>query len=300
MTATQVLPSPVAAEAAAGLAEVITGATANKSGPQRWQPERLWADLAAGGWTSLADGDAPGADGDLAWYDLTVVVEAWGRALVGLPLVPTLVVRRWLADRPDADAAIAIPVPEFDTTLLPYADTAALMLDGTTAVPLPDVSETNTWCPSMPIATTSAIAALPTRVALDLAVLTLAEAVGVADRALQEAVEYAKIRKQFDRPIGSFQAVKHRLADMHCNVELARSGVTWFATQREEMAGTVGTVLQMCSTVVEGAVQVFGGIGYTWECDLHFTLRHIAQAHRVITALVESAQLPDAPQIVVG
>lgn len=300
MAVDQILPSPVAAEAVAGLSDVVKGVTAAQTGAQRWQPAGLWPALADGGWTSLADADEPGGTGDVGWYDLAVVAEEWGRALVGLPLLPTLVARRWLADRPGPGAAISIPVPEFGATLVPYADTAELILDGEQAVGRPAIGELSSWCPTLPLATTSATPALPVAVALDLAVLTLAEAVGVADRALHEAVEYAKIRRQFDRPIGFFQAVKHRLADMHCNVELARSGVTWYSAHPEEMAGTVGTVLQMCSTVVEGAVQVFGGIGYTWECDLHFALRHVAQAHRIVTALVASAQLPVAQLTVVG
>jgi alkylation response protein AidB-like acyl-CoA dehydrogenase len=300
MAVTQVLPSPVAGEAVAGLVEIVQDAVTDQTGDQRWRPDHLWSELAKGGWTALADADSPGAEGDLAWYDLTVVAEAWGRSLVGLPLIPTLVARRWLKERPAVDVAIGIAVAEFESTLLPYADAVSCVFDLHGVVERPELGDLDRWCPTMPMATAAHAQPLPVPVALDLAALTLAEAVGVADRALTEAVEYAKIRKQFDRPIGSFQAVKHRLADMHCNVELARSGVTWFCSAPEQMAGTVGTVLQMCSNVVEGAVQIHGGIGYTWECDLHFAMRHVAQAHRVVTALVAGAGLPDAPQIVVG
>jgi alkylation response protein AidB-like acyl-CoA dehydrogenase len=297
----ELLPSPLAFEAAQALGELASGATENRTGDERWQPPGLWRALAAGDWTTLADGPTPGADGELGLLDLCTVAEAWGRALVGLPLVGTLAARRWLAERPDADVAMTVPVEEFGSrVVITHPQQVTMVLDGDAAVPVGQLGDVDAWCPTLPLATASATFTVPGPAALDAAVLWMAETVGVADRALQEAVEYAKVRKQFGQPIGAFQAVKHRLADMHCNVELARSGVAWYCSEPRSMPGTVGTVLQMCSTVVEGAIQVFGGIGYTWECDLHFALRHVAQSHRLITALVDSAGLPLPALVTVG
>jgi len=107
---------------------------------------------------------------------------------------------------------------------------------------------------------------------------TVADAVGAADRALELATEYAKVRRQFDRPIGSFQAVQHLLADMLRNVELARSGV--YAALRLadsddhaafHRAATVAKAFASDALyrVTADAIQVFGGIGFTWEHDAH-------------------------------
>ena len=280
---TRYLPSQLGQEVTEAIALMAAEGT---RGEQRWSPPQLWRELAAGGWTQLADGDQPGADAEVSLFDLCVMAEAWGRALVGLPLLPTLAARRWLTDRPDADAAVGLLVPEHGHLLRLYPAQAALVVgaEGTAAVATAD--PTDGYAPSLPlsIVDTSAGPVAPAGALRDYALLAVAEAVGAADRALQGAVEYAKTRFQFDRPIGSFQAVKHTLADMHRDVELARSGVTWFSNQPEDMAGSAPYVLQLCSSVVERAIQIYGGIGYTWECDLHWSLRHVAQAHRVVSA----------------
>ncbi len=77
------------------------------------------------------------------------------------------------------------------------------------------------------------------RVLDDVSVGLAAELVGVADRALDEAVEYAKVRVVFDRPIASFQSVKHRIVDMYHSLEMARAGVhfaAWAAGHRSPRA----------------------------------------------------------------
>ena len=106
----------------------------------------------------------------------------------------------------------------------------------------------------------------------------VADAVGAADRALELATEYAKVRRQFDRPIGSFQAVQHLLADMLRNVELARSGVyeaLRLADGDDRAAFHRGaTVAKAFASdalyrVTADAIQVFGGVGFSWEHDAH-------------------------------
>ncbi|MEV2236884.1 acyl-CoA dehydrogenase family protein [Micromonospora sp. NPDC049891] len=109
------------------------------------------------------------------------------------------------------------------------------------------------------------------------AVLLAAEAVGVAERALAFAVEHATVRTQFGRPIGSYQAVSHRLAECYADVELARSLVWRAAAAHDGPAGgpadaTASAVfagrraaVQTCET----AVQVCGGMGVTWDFPVH-------------------------------
>ncbi|MFN8037362.1 MAG: acyl-CoA dehydrogenase family protein [Acidimicrobiia bacterium] len=113
------------------------------------------------------------------------------------------------------------------------------------------------------------------------AVFTAAEMLGGAGRALDLAVQYAKDRVQFDKPIGSFQAIKHRCADMLVDVEGMRSTVYWAAWSigagTADASVAASTAKIWCSDaskrVMASALQVHGGIGFTWEHDLHFFLK---------------------------
>jgi alkylation response protein AidB-like acyl-CoA dehydrogenase len=117
---------------------------------------------------------------------------------------------------------------------------------------------------------------------LDRAAVALAvESVGVAQRLLELAVDYAKDRVQFGRPIGSFQAVKHTLVDVHVDVELARS-VAWsaldaWATGSPDLPAQASLAKSFCTEVAVSAAnrctQVFGGIGFTWEHPAHLYLK---------------------------
>jgi hypothetical protein len=119
-------------------------------------------------------------------------------------------------------------------------------------------------------------------------VVSAAESVGVAQRAMEMAVEYAKERKQFDRPIGSYQAVSHACAQMLLEVESARSAVYWAAWALDFEPETAPLAVACAKAyagdagrrVPRAALQVHGGIGFTWEHDLHFFLkRGEANAH---------------------
>ena len=113
------------------------------------------------------------------------------------------------------------------------------------------------------------------------AVYACAEMLGGAARVLDLAVEYAKDRVQFGRPIGSFQAVKHRCADMLVDVEGMRSATYWAAwCVGGRRPGRVGRRVDGQDLVrrrVEAGdgvgLQVHGGIGFTWEHDLHLFLK---------------------------
>ena len=113
---------------------------------------------------------------------------------------------------------------------------------------------------------------------LDLAVIALAaEMVGGAQRCLDMSVDYAKTRVQFGRPIGSFQAIKHKCADMLLEVESARSAAyyaAWAAAAgSDERAAVASLAKAFCSEAYYNAaaenIQIHGGIGFTWEHDAH-------------------------------
>ncbi|HTI76502.1 MAG TPA: acyl-CoA dehydrogenase family protein [Mycobacterium sp.] len=117
----------------------------------------------------------------------------------------------------------------------------------------------------------------------DVLIAHAADALGAATAVMNLAVDYAKVRRQFDQPIGSFQAVQHLCVDMYETVELARSGVLhalWAAdaAQAEERhlaAVRARAFATQLATVADTAIQVFGGIGYTWEHDAHLYLKRL-------------------------
>ncbi|MEV7039743.1 acyl-CoA dehydrogenase family protein [Amycolatopsis sp. NPDC051061] len=102
-------------------------------------------------------------------------------------------------------------------------------------------------------------------------VAVAAEQVGAAARALELTVEYTKQRRQFGRAIGSFQALKHRMADVHVHVEAARSAL--YAALVDGDAEAVTTAKVVCSEAFSHAaaemIQLHGGIAITWEHDAH-------------------------------
>jgi alkylation response protein AidB-like acyl-CoA dehydrogenase len=115
------------------------------------------------------------------------------------------------------------------------------------------------------------------------AVLTCADAVGAGLRLLEMTVDYAKVREQFGRPIGSFQVIKHKCADMRI-----RARAAWVTTYRAAMslaadapdasvltAAAKAYTSEAMSRLAGEALQVHGGIGFTWEHDLHLYLRRI-------------------------
>jgi alkylation response protein AidB-like acyl-CoA dehydrogenase len=121
-----------------------------------------------------------------------------------------------------------------------------------------------------------------------------AELVGVAQRALDIAVAYAKEREQFGRPIGAYQGVSHRLAEMLWEVEEARSLTYYAAWAADAQPDDLPLAASMAkarasdaaNSVTHNAIQTLGGIGFTWEHDVHFLLKRA----RVSAPLLGSAR----------
>lgn len=108
--------------------------------------------------------------------------------------------------------------------------------------------------------------------------------VGACDAILARTVDYAKTRRQFDQPIGRFQAVKHKLADMYVAVERARSLLYFAGLTVAENDARRGIATSMAKAaagdcqrlLVQDGLQLHGGIGFTWEYDLHLYLKRAA------------------------
>jgi alkylation response protein AidB-like acyl-CoA dehydrogenase len=165
----------------------------------------------------------------------------------------------------DADGVTRRPLPTLD----PTREQARVSLDGAAGRPL----------------TTGGTGAATVSAALDVALVVLAaEQVGGAAACLDMAVEYAKIRHQFGRPIGSFQAIKHKAADLLLLVEMGRSAVDRALLAEPDparLAEAAAVAKIWCSdaftTVTAENVHIHGGIGFTWEHDAHLYFRR-AQA----------------------
>ncbi len=116
---------------------------------------------------------------------------------------------------------------------------------------------------------------------LRVCVALAAESTGIAQRTMEMAVEYAKDRQQFGRPIGAYQAVSHRCAQMLLETENSRSavyGAAWAADAEPESLPLAASMAKAYASdagwrVPDASIQVHGGIGFTWEHDLHFFLK---------------------------
>jgi len=164
------------------------------------------------------------------------------------------------------EAPAGVPVPALDVT----RKMARVSLDGRRARRVgPAGDHTAIW----------------RRVLDDVNVALSAELVGTAERALGLAVEYAKVRVQFDRPIATFQVIKHKAADMLHHVELARVGTHYAAwasdadhPERERAAAMCkGYVAEAADAVTAECIQVHGGVGFTWDVDCHLLYRRAKQ-----------------------
>ena len=127
--------------------------------------------------------------------------------------------------------------------------------------------------------------ALWRRILDDVNVALCAELVGTTERALELAVDYAQVRVQFDRPIATFQVIKHKAADMLHHLELARVGTHYAAwasdaddPEREKAAAMCkGYVSEAADSVTAECIQVHGGVGFTWDVDCHLLYRRAKQ-----------------------
>jgi alkylation response protein AidB-like acyl-CoA dehydrogenase len=149
--------------------------------------------------------------------------------------------------------------------------------------------------------------------------LLAVEQVGAAQHLLDLSVEYAKTRLQFGRPIGSFQAVKHRLADLLVDVEHARSTAyhaVWALTDGSDDPALAASIAQATASaaftrVAHDTIQVHGGIGFTWEHQAHLYFKRAttdaallgsAEQHRAMVAalVLDTASAERAPKVADG
>jgi alkylation response protein AidB-like acyl-CoA dehydrogenase len=193
-------------------------------------------------------------------------------------------VRSYLLQEPQGDL-----VPSLDST----RKLARLTLDETSVIPIgPTGNHAGLW----------------ERVQSDISIALAAETVGAADRALAQAIAYTSERIVFDKPVATYQSVRHRLVEMFHQVEMARAGVQFAAWTSDTEAPERARSAAMASSYASEAgvrvtgddIQLHGGVGFTWANDAHFLFKRVKQnevlsggisqaRHRLATLLIESA-----------
>jgi len=218
------------------------------------------------------------------WSWVTTVLEETGRVLLRAPYLPTVVAAAALKEggKPVdglADGSLTAALA-LDGRLdaVPHAATADLLLlaDGDelvlveefTATPVEHLDVTR---PFARVEHGGGRVVGSASYARDLHWSALAaESVGAAQAVLELAVEHLRLRQQFGRPLGSFQALRHRVADLTVLVEAARSSAWYAATEDLTAAPLAKAVAADAFVTVAGeCIQLFGGIGFTWEHDAH-------------------------------
>lgn len=261
---------------------------------ERGYDEALWQMLyeQVGAAALVVPEEMGGAGGELA--DAAVVLEELGKALVPTPLFGTTLAELALlaADQPDTDAldglaeGTRLGAVVFDAGYVVNGDVADVVIaaDGArltrwtsfTANRVDTMDPTRRLARVEPQDTTD-IGADP-GLADTAAILLAAEQIGAASRCLDLTVQYTKDRVQFGRPIGSFQALKHRMADLYVAVQSARAVVDDAIARPSPTSASLARVSasEAFSKVAAEAVQMHGGIAITWEHDiqLYFKRAH--------------------------
>ena len=266
--------------------------------------EGLWSEIADLGWAGIAVPEEHGGQA-LGTVELAIICEELGYACAATSFLSNASAglfidhagsgeqrQRWLpgmasgSDRgaaafeprgndlvPDAQGAAVLVLNDGDGAVLVEAGDAAIepveLVDATRSFARVSASGGEQLRGDVESAADRSLVALA------------AELTGIAQRAMEIAVDYAKERQQFGRPIGAYQAVSHRCAGMLYEVEEARSltyYAAWAADAEPESLALASSMAKARASdaawrVTNEALQVLGGIGFTWEHDLHFLLK---------------------------
>ncbi len=259
-----------------------------------------WAEVSELGWPGIFIPEEHGGQG-LGVIELVILLEELGYVLAPLPFLSNAAAGLILNDAGATDRLEGVASGEQRGTvgvlkdgraaLVPDAEESdfIILLDGTEATLVEradaQVEAINAIDPTRRYATVTASGGESlgdvSRGRDLIALATAAELVGISQRVLKMAVEYAKDRKQFDRQIGAYQAVSHACAEMLKQVEGARSLVYyagWAADAAPDEFSLAASMAKAYASdagwnVSASALQVHGGIGFTWEHDLHWFLK---------------------------
>jgi alkylation response protein AidB-like acyl-CoA dehydrogenase len=288
------------------LAERATPARVREHAEARTLDQALWREMSELGWPGIAVSEQYGGQG-LGQIELSILCEELGRSLAAVPFLPSAMAATViehggsaelcerllpglasgetvgaLGAAVDGTAGLVIGAPDAQVIVLVEADGSARVLAAEEA----ELAPIESIDPTRSAASVSAGGSgeeLPEGCAgLGRALASVSsELVGVCDRALAMTVDYVKDRKQFGVPVGSFQAVSHRCAQMLLETEKARSTsafAAWTADADPERLAEAAAMAKAAASdagreVTAAAIQMHGGIGFTWEADVHWLFK---------------------------
>ena len=268
----------------------------------------LWKELCELGWPGIALAEEHGGQG-LGRIELSILCEELGRSLAPVPFLPSVLAgtliehagspaqhERWLPGLAGGEtigalslatggtAELVIGAVDAQVIVLIEAGHTARVLTPEQAEVTPVASIDSTRSAARVSAHEDAGESLEGDVAagVDRALVAVSsELVGVCERALEMTVAYVKERRQFGVPVGSFQAVSHRCAQMLLDTEKARSTAAfaaWAADSDPERLAEAAAMAKAAASdagreVTASAIQAHGGIGFTWEADVHWLFK---------------------------
>ncbi len=267
----------------------------------------LWKELCELGWPGIAIAEEHGGQG-LGTIELSILCEELGRTLAPVPFLPSAMAacviehagtpeqrERWLpglasgetigalASAVDGTADLVVGGPQAGVIVLIEDDGSGRLLTPADAEVSPLAAIDPTRSAARVSAAENAGEALEDGCpGLGRALVAVSsELVGVCDRALEMTVAYVKERKQFGVPVGAYQAVSHRCAQMLLETEKARSTTAfaaWSADANPEGLAEAAAMAKAAASdagreVTASAIQAHGGIGFTWEADVHWLFK---------------------------
>jgi len=295
----------------------------------------LWRELSELGWPGIAIAEEHGGQG-LGRIELSILCEELGRSLAPVPFLPSVLAstvieqagapaqrEHWLPGLASGEIVGALGVASQGTAELviggAQAEVIVLIEDDQTARVLTpaqaDVEPVDSIDPTRSTARVTAPDDAGEPLEGDASagvsralVAVSSELVGVCDRALEMTVSYVKERRQFGVPVGSFQAVSHRCAQMLLDTEKARSTTAfaaWTADSDPERLAEAAAMAKAAASdgareVTQSAIQAHGGIGFTWEADVHWLYKRAqldagllggAKQHRARLAAILAGQV---------
>jgi alkylation response protein AidB-like acyl-CoA dehydrogenase len=286
------------------LSERATPARVREHAEARTVDVTLWRELSALGWPGIAISELYGGQG-LGQIELSILCEELGRSLAPVPFLPSAMAaavieqagsaeqcERWLPGLASGETigALGSAVDGFAELVIGGADAQVLVLvddDGTARVLGADEAELSALDAIDPTRSAARVSAPDGSgeplgdvcAGLGRALVSVSsELVGVCDRALAMTVDYVKERHQFGVPVGAYQAVSHRCAQMLLETEKARSNAAfaaWTADADPERLAEAAAMAKASASdagreVTASAIQAHGGIGFTWEADVHW------------------------------
>ena len=298
--------------------------------------EALWTELCELGWPGIAVAEAHGGQG-LGRIELSILCEELGRSVAAVPFLPSVLAatmieqagspeqqERWLPELASGQitGAVGLAGDGGEELVIGAAGAAVIVLvgeDRTARLLTPEQAQLSPVASIDPTRSSARVGAAAdageelggdVSRGVDCALVAVSsELVGVCSRALEMTVAYVKERRQFGVPVGAYQAVSHRCAQMLLDTEQARSTAAFAAWAADSDPARLPEAAAMAKAaasdagreVTAGAIQMHGGIGFTWEADVHWLYKRAqvdavllggAKAHRArLAAILANARV---------